>query len=163
MHHLLQIGGSVRYTDTTSLYNYGYENYSIKTIAKQNDIVEHIEVSNASKDTRNLDLIVEHDLDALIDENDEIPDPKITLNDVISAPISQNTTLGTITYTINGVDYTQNLLAANNVEPNDFLLNIFKTLLAIIILIIVVILIFSNSKKIKKNKKKRNKYRTKFN
>ena len=55
---------------------------------------------------------------------------------------------GTITYNINGVEYTQNLLAANNVEPNDFLLKIFEILLVIIIIAIIVTMLLSNSKKI---------------
>ena len=57
---------------------------------------------------------------------------------------------GTITYNINGVEYTQNLLAANNVEPNDFLLKIFEILLVIIIIAILL----SNSKKGNKRKYK---------
>ena len=89
----LLIGGSARYIDTKSLHNFGYEHYSLKTIVKQNDIVKNIEIPNASKDTRNLDLIVEHDINALVKDNEEILDPSINLNETISAPISQNDTL----------------------------------------------------------------------
>ncbi len=162
MHLHLQINGSARYTDTTTLYNYGYENYSIKTIAKQNDVIHQIEVSNASKNTRDLDLIIENDLNVLVKQDTQIPEPTITLNEVIKAPISQNAVLGTITYTVNGIDYTQNLLSSHNVEPNEFLLTIFKTLLAIVILIIITIFLFSNSKKSKKKKKRKSKYSIRY-
>ena len=159
MHQLHQTGGSARYIDTHTLYDYGFKNYSIKTLAKNNDIIEHIEVSNGSKDTRNLDLFIEHDIKALVKNDEIIPEPTINLNQTISAPISANENLGTITYSINGVDYTENLLAKSNVETNDFLLLIFEILLGITIVFTLITLIFKNSKK---KKKRRYKYSTNY-
>ena len=146
--------GSARYLDSNALCEYGYENYCVKTISSKNDIAQTIEVLNASKDTRNLNLLVENDINALVKLNEEIPSPTITLNETISAPISQNAKLGTISYNINGITYSSNIIAQNNVEKNDFLLLIFEILLGTIILLVFLVFTFSKSKKRRKRRKK---------
>ena len=78
-----------RFADVISLYEYGYNNYSLKTIVNENDVATQIEVSNATKDTKQLDLLVNENIDALVNnsEDNENIESNIVLNDNIKAPI----------------------------------------------------------------------------
>lgn len=146
---------SVRYTDTTALYKYGYSHYSLKTIIKQNDVIQNIEIPNGSKETKNLNLVAEKDLISLVKTGEEIENPTITINENLSAPIMKNDTVGTISYVIDGIEYSQNLVAQNNVEKN----NIFQHILIILIIFLLLIFIlFTLIHKAKRTKKTRYKY-----
>ena len=57
---------SSRFFETKKLYRYGFDNYSIKTILTEGTTIENIEVSNGTKDTKNLDLIPKQDIKALL-------------------------------------------------------------------------------------------------
>lgn len=139
-----------RYVDSRTLFEYGYKNYAIQQIVDKHDILNTIEISNGTKETRNVDLIIEDEINALVNLNDEIPVPVITLNENISAPISQGQILGTVTYTINDITYTRNLLASHDVEQDKLLLIIFGILFTILIILILIIIIFLKTKKKKK-------------
>ena len=145
-----------RFIDSKNLFNYTYNNFAKKNIVNKNEIIQNIEISNATKETKNLNLIVENDITALVNLNDTIPNPTISLNDNISAPIDANTKLGVVSYNINGIEYKQNLLAETAVEK-DFTL--IKTSVIIIIFIIIFILIIFI---ITKNKKKKSKYKSNY-
>lgn len=150
------LGSSDRFGDTKSLYEYGYSNYSIKNIVNKNDIIKQIEVKNASKETKNLDLLIKDSIPALIknSNSNEQFNPEITLNDKISAPIDENEVLGKVKYEINGIEYTSDLIASHNVEKSK-LLNYILYGLFILILIFLCYKIFY--------KRKRNKlYRINF-
>lgn len=147
-------GDSARYIDSKTLFNYGYSNFSIKTFAEKNTVIKNITITNGTKDTRDLDLILEDSLSGLIKNDDEIPDPTIVLKENLSAPIAKNSVVGTLNYTINGISYTQNLLASNDVTEDSLLIFIFKIILGIIIFLILIITLFSKSKKKKKRKSK---------
>lgn len=117
------LGSDNRFSDTRTIYEYGYENYSIKNIANENDVITNIKVSNATKNTKNLDLLICEPIYALVKNSDfdnEII-PEIILNKNISAPIEEGAILGKVKYTINGVTYTTDLIAAHAVESIQFL------------------------------------------
>ena len=145
-----------RYRDSRTLLDYGYKNYAIQNIANKNDILKTIEVSNGTKETRNVNLILENEIKGLVNVNEEIPEPIVVLNEKISAPISQNQILGTISYTVNDITYTQNLLASHDVEQDKSWLILF-IILFIILLIIIITFILEFSKR-----KRRKKYDIKF-
>ncbi len=112
---------SDRFFDTRKLYEYGFSNFELKNIVTANDIATQIEVSNATNDTKDLNLLVKETIPALVRSNDTNLDIKtnIHLNDYIFAPIFENDILGTITYEINGVSYTTDLIASHNVELSE--------------------------------------------
>lgn len=149
----LHTGESSRYEDSINLFKYGYSNYSIKTFANKDDVIKSIEVKNATKDTKNLDLILEDSISGLIENTSNIPEASIILNDNISAPIAKGSILGTVSYTIDNNIYTKNLVASHDVEKNPFLLFIFKIILGITLFLILIIILFSKSKKKRKKKK----------
>lgn len=147
-------GESSRYSDSISLFDFGYSNYSIQPFAQKDDIIQNIEVKNGTKDTKSLDLILEDSISGLLAKNQEIPNPTIHLNDNITAPIAKNSVLGSITYTIDDVSYTKNLLASHDVEQDNHLVLILEIILAMILILLLIKILFSKSKKKKKRKQK---------
>lgn len=151
-------GLSGKYTDTKTLFDYGINNFSYKSIGLVGQVLTQMEIEHASKDTRNLDLKLEKSIEAFVSNSTSLETlkPEIKINENISAPISANEILGTATYTVDGISYTTNLLASHDVEVNTNLQNILKILLAIIILFVVYELMYSKKKRKKKKKKKSN-------
>lgn len=149
-----ETGDSARYVDSISLFDYGVSNFSRQTLAQKGDVIESIQIANGTKETRDLDLVLENSLSALLKNNTEISNPTITLKENLSAPIAQNSVVGTITYTIDDVSYTENLLASHEVAKDSFLIFLFKIILGIILFLILIVIISSKSKKKKKRKRK---------
>ena len=146
-------GVSTRFSETKTLYQYGYRNYSIKTLLHPNDIVTQIEVQNGTKETRNLDLLANNSIDALLENSvsiDNLPF-EINLKETIKAPIAQGDSLGTISYTIDGIQYETDLIASHPVEESKFLSSILQIGIGLL-MILIVYTIFFNKKK-KRNKK----------
>lgn len=149
---------STRFSETKALYEYGYNNYLLKTIADSNSTVHQLKISNATKETRNLDLLAESSVEALIkkeQENDSFL-PEVILKDNISAPIEEGTVLGTAKYEINGIEYETDLIASHDVETSKLLNIIIEVAIILIILFLLSSILFK--KKILKNKKSRKKH-----
>jgi len=144
-------GKSTRYIDSLELYNYGYSKYSFKKIASKGEIVYNIDIKNATQDTRNLGLILENDILALVNRQNENINYTIQLKDNLSAPISKNSVLGNITYSSEGIEYTENLIASQDVYKSNFFIFILGLIIALIIIIILNII--NMRIKIKRNKK----------
>lgn len=144
---------SSRYQDSINLFKYGYSNYSVRAFANKGDVIKSIEVKNASKDTKNLDLVLEDTVSGLLKNSENIPDFSVTLNDKISAPIAKNTVLGTVNYTANGVTYTKNLVASNDVQKSSIILIVLVFALVIILFLILTFFMLLKFKKKRKKKK----------
>ena len=111
----------------------------MKTIASENSVATEIEVSNATKDTKQLDLLVSEDINALVDnsENNDNIEPNIVLNDDIKAPIYGGDMLGKVSYTVNGVEYTADLIASHDVD--EFRIPTFIIYIAVIFVALLLI------------------------
>lgn len=152
-----------RYEDTINLFNYGFENYKIENIITKNTIVEDIVVENATKDTKNLSLLVKNDITGLIPSNISKAnlDYSVKLNDLITAPINEGDVLGKIVYNIDGYEYSADLIANHYVEEFEPI-TIFKQIaLALLVLFIIAKLILpkKKSKKKKLNSVKKKNYK----
>ena len=149
-------GLSQRPLDCKTLFEYGFNNYSVKTIAEKNSIAKQISVKNATTETEKLDLLYSDDLLGLVPNDVDISaiEPNIKLTENLSAPIFEGTNVGTISYTIDGFDYSCNLLASHTVYKSDFT----KTILELILLILFLFVVakFLNRKGQNKPKNKRN-------
>lgn len=142
-----------RFSDTRKLYEYTYSNYFIKDIVNTNDLVTSIKVSNATKETENLNLLSDTTISALINNNLEINlEPEIYLNEKISAPIEEGTILGKATYKIDGISYETNLIAEHSVEKS--YLWLYITCFSIIILMLLFI-IYKKKNSSRRNKRKK--------
>ena len=143
-------GLSNRYLDTINLFEYGYDNYTLKEIIKTGGIVQTINVSNATRDTKKLDAIVANDIFALTNTNDNniIPLPEVHFNEQLKAPIKKGDVIGFVKYTVEGTDYTADLIANSDVEKSYSFIIILSFFIASIL--IYLILTLAKNQKMKK-------------
>ena len=148
-------GLSKRDTDTKTLFEYVYNNFSQKKVSTAREtVVGQTKIKGATTETKNLDLNTDSDINILVTndkEKDEI-NGEIKLNEDIKAPIAKGDTLGTITYNSDGIEYTANVIAANDVQKSNLILNILRILL-VIVLLLLTYLYLKNKRKRKINKK----------
>ncbi len=144
-----------RYSETKALYEYGYNNFSFKTIINANDFVEQIKVKNGSLDTQDLNLLAKTQVNILLNDSESKDNVQsiINLKDNISAPINQGDILGTVSYKIDEKEYKTELIASHAVESSNLFYYMIEIFIGIV-LILIVYLILSN-KKIKKRKKRK--------
>lgn len=147
---------SAKFVDTKSIFDYGYNNYTIKKLREKDAIATQIEIGNGTKETRNLDLLISNDLSALVtqDEFDTEFEPQIELQDNLFAPIAQGQVVGKITYTIDGIQYSSNLLASHSVEQSGFITIVVQIILVILILFLLYKLLFDSNSNKKSHRKK---------
>lgn len=149
-------GRSGRYVDTVNLFNYGFDNYKIQEIATKGSVIQELEIENGTKDTKNLSLLLEKSVSGLVTKNFDLNnlDYSVELNENILAPISEGSVLGKITYNIDGITYSSNLVASHSVEESNLTILIVQIILAIFVLFILSKLLApKNNKKKKSNKK----------
>lgn len=134
-----------RFSDSRKLFEYGYSNYSVKNIVNENDLITSIKVSGATKETENLNLMSSETIEALVNTNSTSKiEPEIILNDNISAPIEEGSTLGKVTYNIEGISYTTDIVAQHNVEKSYFYLYVG---ISVGVIFVITIFVFSRKKK----------------
>lgn len=147
-----------KYLDCHTLFNFAFGNYTIEPIANQGNICTQITIGNATKETKELDIVYETDIHAFMDKSIRLSEikPTISLKDNIKAPIAKGEVLGTVTYDIDGTTYTSNLIANSDVEKVSYLLAFFRILLIPIILIALYAVLVFTKKKSRKAMKRKN-------
>lgn len=150
-------GQSGRYVDAKNLFNYGFENYKIMDFLKEGSQIKNIEIKNATKETKKLNLIAKSSLSATFQTNFDISTlvPTIEIFENITAPIAKDTVLGKISYNIDGIVYESDLIAENDVIKSNLLEIIFQIVLAIIVLILIVVILSHKNNKNNKIKIKK--------
>ncbi len=122
-----------RYASIKTLFNYGFDNYSNKTIAKKGEDIQTLDVKDGTAKTRKLNGVLETDIIAIIKDDAEYTiEPKVTLNSELVAPIEKGTVIGEVIYEIDGITYKSKLLAGNDVEKTympQFFILLFITLI----------------------------------
>ena len=119
-----------RFSNATSLLDYGFSNFSYRTFAVQGDVVKSISVNKGVQNEVN--AVYETSPALLIKKGEESNITyEINLNDSIQAPVDKGQILGTITYSMNGNALLKtNLVAENSIEKSGFL-NITKNIFSI--------------------------------
>ncbi len=142
-------GISSRFTDSISLYEYGFTHFSLKNIANPGDIISTIEVSNGTPATKSLDLAFVDSIHALVNNDDLNTNylPEIQLNSDISAPIAEGDVVGKAVYTIDGISYEADIAATHDVENSQLLQLILQIGGLCIAFLITFLIFFSNRKK----------------
>lgn len=149
-------GLSERYIDTQTLFDYGFKDFAFTDIVKANDVLTNIEIENGSKDTKYLDLIAKDTLFSYLNIQTDLTNlkPEIILNENLQAPIPVNSSLGKAVYTVDGIQYTTELLSSHAVEKK-FNWQLILLIAGILLLILgIFILILQARRKKKKSKKK---------
>lgn len=143
----------MREEDTKKLFEFVYENFSEKEVLKQNQIVKTISVKNATNDTKQLELLAASEIKTLVtnDKLKVLEQPQFELNEKIYAPIEKGTVLGKVKYSIDGIEYTSDLIASENVEKS------YNVEFVLIVLVAMLILYLLNKVSVKKRKAKKGK------
>ena len=123
--------------------------YSNTVIHKKGDIIKNIEVPKATKETKNLNIVISGDIKAIhnIKINAKEIEPEVDLIDNIIAPISKGQELGTIKYTVDGLEYNAKLLAENDVIKKTYYVEILIGVGVFAFIVVVIIIIKKKSKK----------------
>lgn len=151
--YYLEDGTATRENDCINLFNYGFDNFTYIELVQEDDVVRTINVSNATENSRTLDLISVATLDCLIKKGQIIDaTPHISLDNTISAPIAKGQVVGSITYNIDGIHYNSDLVASHNVYSSS-IMDIIFILLAVFVVLLIFVIILSLPKKGKKFKK----------
>ena len=138
-----------KFSETKKMMNYTFDNYEFTQIHKKGDVIKNIEVEKATKETKSLNLVISDDIKAInnIKIKAEKIEPEISLNDEIIAPISKGQELGTIKYTVDGLEYNAKLLAENDVIKKTYYVEILLGIGVFIIIVSVIIIIKKRPRK----------------
>lgn len=95
-------GDNNKFSDCINLFNFGFSNYSYKKLYEKDSVYKVVNPSNASSETKELNLIVENDVNVLIKNSDDSDALVPTVNlDKLKAPISKGSVVGSISYNVN--------------------------------------------------------------
>ena len=150
------------YQDAHNLFNYGFEEYESATLVGKNTFIKNIKIPNG--DSKEISLITESDLTALI-KKDTLDDIKSNVYiDDITLPIEKNSVIGKIEYTLdNKVIGAVNLISPISVKSTaqEGQGNIFLTIVKFVGILIlfaavsILLLKIYNDIRIRINRKKR--------
>lgn len=148
-----------KFDDCISLFNFGFGNYKYETLCKANNVFKVVSPRNASKDTKSLNVLYETDIDALVDTNTISTDllPEVRLDDNLKAPITKGSVVGSVSYTIDGINYTTNLIAGQDILANSTFSIIIKVVFILFALYIFKHFLTRNNGKRKKSKSRKKK------
>ena len=110
------VSTSYRYTDSISMFDFAFNNYLFKDLTEENAFVKTIDIPNLGP----LDVATDSSVSILVDVdefNNTIIEPKIDIYENISAPIKKGDVVGTISYIINGKEYSSQLVSMDDIDP----------------------------------------------
>lgn len=140
-----------RYLESQKLFDYGFNNFSLKNLMAKGNTVETVSVKGATKETKKLNLILDNDINITVENNTDIStlQCEIEIDDKIKAPISKGTILGHVTYTVNNIQYSANLIAENDVNSSH---TILKFIILFFIIFAILLLLKVRKSKLKKKR-----------
>lgn len=142
-----------RFPDSIQLFDYAYDNFTLTKVKEKNTVVDTIEIENATKETKMLDMIIDESITVInnksIDVNQIIPE--IKLKEELLAPIKSGEVIGTIKYKVDDIEYSAKLLAKTDVEEQTY----YSVIIFIgVVLLIISFLLLSTRRKNKKKKRR---------
>jgi len=151
------------YQDAHNLFNFGFNEYKVKTLITKNTFVKNIKIENG--DSREISAITESDFATIVKTSSTKKiESKVTINDLV-LPLSKDDIVGKIEYLMDGkVIGTVNLITPTPVKSTlveksggGLFLSILKFVGYIVIFALAVLFIFKiyNDIRIRINRKKR--------
>lgn len=141
---------SMSFTETARLFDWGFENFSVRTVLTENEVVAEVPVL-LSQQTNCVTVHPAYDATTVLPNDLEIEDLERTIkldHEVVNAPVMAGDRLGEITLSYGDTDYvTVPLLAMSDVAASRFLImktaliNFFSNRLVHIGLVLLVILV----------------------
>lgn len=103
--------------DAVNLFEYGFGILKSEPLTVSGTVMKTITIDNGEKDANTLDVLMEDTIYVTLHAMEDARNytPTIEINPNLSAPITFGEIVGTVTYDVNGVQYTSNLIAGNNV------------------------------------------------
>jgi len=151
-------GLQARPIDCKNLFEYAFNNFTITKVKDANSVLKQIDIEGATKETKTLDIVIQDEIDILTEKENVNASilPTIEIYPDLQAPVTKNAIVGKITYTVDGISYSSNLLAGNDVIKYevDWVKIIFRVLLVVFILSLLAVFVKSSKYKKKKRKKK---------
>ena len=112
--------GNIRsFSETTRMFNYGFDNFTYKTIVEEKEVIQEVPVSLSKMD--HVTVHPAKDIEVLLPKVLGAGDLErtITLEEPVEAPVEKGQKLGTMTLSYDGVTYaTVDLLASFDVEAS---------------------------------------------
>ena len=120
---------AIRFSYASSLLDYGFNTFTYKTFATQDEVLKTVSVTKGDSDT--VSAIYETSPSFLIKKGEESNITyEISLPETIQAPINQGQQLGTVSYYLNNEKIAEvNLVAGNSVNKITFF-NMLKSLVS---------------------------------
>jgi len=120
---------AIRFSNATSLLDYGFNNYAYKSFGNQGEVVKTIPVTKGVQ--QEINAIYETSPSFLIKKGEESSITyELSINDNVQAPITEGQLLGSIKYSLNGTQLgTVNLVADSSIQKVG-LLNMSKDVLS---------------------------------
>lgn len=150
-----------KFLDAKIMFEYVFKNYKNEQVAIKDEKYETIKINNATKETRNLDVLYKENINILKDKEDS----KETIKNIeytnVKAPIQKGDVVGKIIYTYDDTNYEVELIANSNVEESKVLANLLKIFLIVLIIYIIYNLKKSNKKHGNHGKKYKKKLKNK--
>ena len=148
-------GLSQRYLNTISMFEFAFDNFSFQKIKEKGNFIDTIEIENGTNDTKKLEIGIDKEIIALTSLDVDIAslEGEIDLDDDLKAPIKEGDKVGTITYEIEGLTYTADLVANSSVKKKTSTGIIVLTIVIMMLLIIGFVYLNKTSMK---NRRKRN-------
>ena len=150
-------GDNERFSDTKKLFEWVYNHYSYNLIADKSKPLAQVSIKNATKDTALLDIVIQTDIKSVapVSINSENVVFETDLPEEIKAPLAVNQVIGTVTYSVDGLVYTTNLVAKTEVIKKPYWLYNLIVVLIIVILVIIIISIRNKKRKELENERRR--------
>ena len=119
---------AIRFSNASSLLDYGFSNYSYKSFGTQGELIKSIDVTKGV--SQEINVVYETSPSFLIKKGEESSITyEINLPESVQAPITQGQQLGTIKYYLNGSELETVSLIAENSVTKISLLNMTKSIL----------------------------------
>lgn len=143
-----------RELDCKTLFEYGFNNYTNSNICIENNSVDKTQIENLPDSLKDVEISYSETLHLMVPSNKAYT-TTYKINQDVKLPIKKGETLGTVTYNVDGIDYTINLKANNDVYPisTKNVNYLFKILFIVLVLILFVSLL-----RRKKSRKRESKY-----
>ena len=141
---------NAKFAETSKMIGYAFNNYTYSKVRENGDIIKTIEVQKAKKENKDLNLVISNEITAMHNKKINVSElePEIILNENITAPITAGQELGTIKYSIDGINYEAKLLAEKDIQKRTYEKEIF--IAVIVILVILLLMLVAKKKKKKK-------------
>jgi len=149
-------GAGQRFSDSKKLLTYVYDHYAYQQIADKQVPLAHLTVQKATKKTRELDVMLQVDIHSVAPNGttpDNVP-TQIDLPAELKAPVRQGLVLGSVTYSVDGLIYTADLVAQHDVVKKPYWLYNLLVIFALFVLFVAVRTVYLQQKRKRRRKRK---------